>query len=133
LDGTGFENEHIGQIQIPVDTGRGDVGLMRGVPFLGVDEAEGPPGEPDEMVGFRCNVIFGEDLRKPACWKISIYILKQLPMEMTDVELDPINIFQVYRDRIFTWVVIINITSAVRGEICAAILVVRYLVFTATV
>lgn len=74
MDGTGFENEHIGQIQIPVDTGRGDVGLMSGVPFLGVDEAEGPPGEPDEMVGFRCNVIFGEDLRKPACWKISIYI-----------------------------------------------------------
>lgn len=59
----------MGHIQTPVETGSGDVGLMSGVPVRGVDDAEGPPGELEEEEDFRCSVIFGEDLMKPAFGK----------------------------------------------------------------
>lgn len=45
------------------------MGLISGVPVRGVDDAEGPPGEPEEEDDFRCSVILGEDLMKPAFGK----------------------------------------------------------------
>lgn len=63
----------MGHIQTPVETSNGDVGLISGVPVRGVEDAEGPPGELEEG-DFRCNVIFGEDLRKPAFGDVNITV-----------------------------------------------------------
>jgi len=71
----GFENEHIGHIQTPVEASDGDVGLMSGVADLGVDTADLFPGEDVKLLavavvvagGLRSKVIFGEDFKNPAC------------------------------------------------------------------
>lgn len=82
----------MGHIQTPVETGNGDVGLMSGVPVRGVEEAEGPPGEFEE--DFRCSVIFGEDLRKPAFGDVNITVTVKVRHVIgpTDVEIVTIDI-----------------------------------------
>lgn len=122
----------MGHIQTPVETGNGDVGLMSGVPVRGVEDAEGPPGEPEEE-HFRCSVIFGEDLRKPAFGNVNITVTAKVrhAVGSTDVEIVTIDILQVHRDRVFTWVVVIDVASPMRGEVRTAILIVRDLVFSA--
>lgn len=47
----------------------------------------------------------------------------------TDVEIVAIDILQVHGDRVFSWVVVIDVASPVRGEIRTAILIVLDLVF----
>lgn len=47
----------------------------------------------------------------------------------TDVEIVAIDILQVHGDRVFAWVVVIDVASPVRGEIRTAILIVLDLVF----
>jgi hypothetical protein len=77
FEGTGFEREHIGHIQVAGladceagNGGKGDVGVpMRGrgdeVPLL-----DGTPSRVDDLLGgLKCRVIFGDDFRKPA-WNI---------------------------------------------------------------
>jgi hypothetical protein len=83
LDGTGFEKEHIGQTQVPVDclkdgeAGRGVNGLVERETGDDDDERyarEGALGVEDAMRrdptpfrnGLGYNVIFAEDLRNPA-------------------------------------------------------------------
>lgn len=122
----------MGHIQTPVETSDGDVGLMSGVPVRGVEDAEGPPGEFEEE-DFRCNVIFGEDLRKPAFGDVNITVTVRVEHEVgpTDVEIMTIDILQVHGDRVFTRIVVINVAGPMRGEIRTAILIVLDLVLSA--
>lgn len=75
-------------------------------------------------------MIFGEDLRKPAFGDVNITVTVKVRHAVgpTDVEIVAIDIFQVHGDRVFAWVVVIDVASPVRSEICAAILIVLDLV-----
>jgi len=85
LEGTGFEKEHIGHIQVAVLAGGGsvvgtrnglsvrdngeEVALLDGLPRLDTARL----CTDDRLDGFGMRVIFGEDFRKPACHKVRMH------------------------------------------------------------
>lgn len=88
FEGTGFEKEQIGQIQVPVLIGATSaVGRRNGLSVRDAGDAVALlEGEPlltpaklrfctdDRLDGFGTNVIFAEDFRKPAWMMVSTII-----------------------------------------------------------
>lgn len=138
----GFENEHIGHIQTPVEASDGDVGLMSGVADLGVDTADLLPGEDVKLFavaevvvgGLISSVIFGEDFKNPACTpqnhlSLSFQRSNKCEMKGTNIVLNPINILKLNRNRELPRILIINIASPMRRQVRATILVIRDFIF----
>jgi len=107
LDGTGLEKVQIVQTHVAVLTGAGSTGEFRMAPSdrcagEGLPLREGPVASAGDrgctdarFVGLGIRVIFADDLRKPACNKISQRSFVNLKIPPTYIELVPLHIFEI--------------------------------------
>lgn len=107
LDGTGLEKLQIVQTHVAVLTGAGSTGEFRRAPSdrcagEGLLLREGPVTRAGDrgctdarFVGLGIRVIFADDLRKPACSKISQHSSLDLKISPTYIKLVPLHILEI--------------------------------------
>ena len=120
FDGTGFEKEHIVQIQVAVLAGDGSgVGRWKGLSIRDGDAVallDGPLRLEiarfwieDRFIGLGTRVIFGDDFKKPPCIALADERASTLSASRSYIELVSFHILQINSCRILSRIAIVHI------------------------
>ena len=120
FDGTGFENEHIVQIQVAVLAGDGSgVGRWKGLSIRdgeAVALLDGPLRLEiarfwieDRLIGLGTSVIFGDDFKKPPCIALADGRARTLSVSRSYIELISFHILQINSRRVLSRISIVHI------------------------
>ncbi len=140
FEGTGFEKEQIGHIQVPVRLAGSGVGRWKGLSARDGDAVallEGPLKLDiprvcieDLLAGFGTRVILADDFKKPACHKVRITGVLSNRFQ-TYIEFVSVDILQINGYGVLPGVFVVDIANAMGRQIDLTILVIRNFVFTA--